>query len=115
MGDVKSILKLLTATPGISQALVVGRDGFVIEAVGDMSAEELGAVISTAIGAVEAMGRDCNQGNLFEVMAEFKDGTMIAAPIGRDAILGVVAAVQANLGAIRHAVKKNLNDLESAL
>ena len=115
MADVKTILKTLTATPGISQALVVGRDGFVIEAVGDMSADELGAVISTAIGAVEAMGRDCSQGGLFEIMAEFKHGTMIAAPVGEDAILGIVAATHANLGAIRYAVKKNLRDLEAAL
>lgn len=115
MADVKSILKTLNATTGISQALVVGRDGFVIESVGDMSAEEVGAVISTAIGAVEAMGRDCNQGGLFEVMAEFKDGTMIAAPVGRDAVLGIVAGIEANLGAIRHAVKKNLRELEREL
>lgn len=115
MADVKSILKTLTATTGISHALVVGRDGFVIESVGDLSADEVGAVISTAISAVEAMGRDCNQGALFEVMAEFKDGTMIAAPIGRDVVLGIVAGVEAGLGTIRHAVKKNLSALERAL
>ena len=115
MGDLKTILKTLTSTPGISQALVVGRDGFVIEAIGDMDAEEVGAVISTAIGAVEVMGRDCSQGALFEVMAEFKQGTMIAAPVGQEAVLGIVAGVQANLGAIRYAVKKNLRELENSL
>ena len=115
MADVKSILKALKDTQGINEALVVGRDGFVIESVGDMEAEEVGAVISTAIGAIEAMGRDCEQGSLFEVMAEYKDGTMIAAPVGRDAVLGVVAGTDANLGGIRHAVKKNMRELEREL
>ena len=115
MQDTKSILKTLNSAPGINQSLVVGRDGFVIENIGDMDADSVGAVISTAIGAIEAMGRDCEQGGLFEVMAEYKDGTIIAAPIGRDAVLGVVAGSDANLGGIRHAVKKNMRELQQTL
>ncbi len=113
--NTNAILKELNNAPGIHETLVVGRDGFVIDNVGDMDADAVGAVISTAIGAVEAMGRDCEQGGLFEVMAEYKDGVIIAAPIGRDALLGVVAGSDANLGAIRHAVKKNMRELERAL
>ncbi len=113
--NVKGILKDMTATAGINQTLVVGRDGFVIENVGDMDAEAIGAIISTAIGAIEAMGRDADQGGLFEVMAEYKNGVIIAAPIGRDAVLGVVAGTEANLGGIRHTVKKNLRELEREL
>ena len=95
--------------------MIVGRDGFVIEHVGDMDADSVGAVISTAIGTIEAMGRDTTQGSLFEIMAEFDDGTVIAAPVGRDAVLGVIADKGANLGGIRHAVKKSMRELERAL
>lgn len=112
MANTRTILSELNSAPGIRQSLVVGRDGFVIENIGEMDAEAVGAVISTAIGAIEAMGRDCDQGGLFEVMAEYKDGVVIAAPIGKDALLGVVAAGDANLGGIRYAVKKNLRELE---
>jgi predicted regulator of Ras-like GTPase activity (Roadblock/LC7/MglB family) len=111
----KSILQTLTKVAGIHEALVVGRDGFVIEHVGDMDADSTGAVISTAIGATEAMGSELEQGVLFEMMAEYKEGTVIVAPIGPDAILGIAADETANLGAIRHAVKKNLRELEKAL
>lgn len=110
-----SLLKELNATDGVHETLVVGRDGFVIEHIGDMDADAVGAIISTAIGAVEAMGRDTEQGGLFELMAEFKDGVIIAAPIGRDAVLGIVANSDANLGRIRFAVKKNISELERAL
>lgn len=115
MQNTQSILKELTNAPGIHQSLVVGRDGFVIETVGDMDSESVGAIISTALGAIEAMGKDCNQGGLFEVMAEFDNGIIIAAPLGNDAVLGIVSDNSANLGGIRQAVKKNLKALEGAL
>jgi hypothetical protein len=111
----KTILMTLTKVQGIHEALVVGRDGFVIEHVGDMEPESTGAVVSTAIGAAESMGGELGQGNLTEMMAEYQGGTVIVAPVGQDAILGCAASEDANLGAIRHAVKKNLRDLERAL
>ncbi len=111
----KNVLMSLTKVQGIHEALVVGRDGFVIEHVGDMEPDATGAVVSTAIGATESMGSELNQGNLFELMAEYKEGTVIVAPVGPDAILGIAASESANLGAIRHAVKKHLRELERAL
>jgi len=115
MPDTQGILRELNKAQGIHQSLVVGRDGFVIENAGDMDSDSVGAIISTALGAIEAMGKDCNQGSLFEVMAEYDNGVIIAAPVGRDAVLGIVADNSANLGGIRHAVKKNLKELEKAL
>ena len=111
MFNTQGILKELNSVPGIHQSLIVGRDGFVIENAGDMDADSVGAIISTALGAIESMGRDCDQGALFEVMAEYKEGVIIAAPVGADAILGIVADGNANLGAIRYAVKKYLPEL----
>ncbi len=113
--NTKAVLAALTKVQGIHEALVVGRDGFVIEHVGDMEAEATGAVVSTAIGAAEAMGGELGLSNLEELMAEYKGGTVIVAPIGADAILGIAAAEDANLGAIRHAVKKNIRELERTL
>lgn len=111
----KSILMGLTKVQGIHEALVVGRDGFVIEHVGDMDAESVGAVVSTAIGATETMGGDLSQGRLAQVMAEFAEGTVIVAPASEDAILCIVAGDDAVLGAVRQAVRKNMRELERAL
>lgn len=109
------VMKELNSTDGVHETVVVGRDGFVIEHLGDMDAEAVGAIISTAIGAVEAMGRDTEQGSLFEVMAEFNEGVVICAPVGRDAVLGLVATNGCNLGRVRYAVKKNIRELERVL
>ncbi|MDX9723711.1 MAG: roadblock/LC7 domain-containing protein [Myxococcota bacterium] len=115
MADPKSVLNEMLTINGIREALIVGRDGFVIEHAGDMDADAAGAIMSTVIGAVETMGRDLKSGALFQVMAEFDDGTVIVSPIGRDALLGLAAKKEANLGAIRHTVKKHLPTLERML
>jgi uncharacterized protein len=115
MSNDKTILRDLNKVEGIHEALIVGRDGFVIQHEGDMDADSAGAVMSTVIGSVEAMGRDLSVGGVFEIMAEYKNGVVIVAPIGRDALLGIAANEGANLGMIRHSVKKSMRELETAL
>jgi len=115
MEQVKKLLQELAKTEGVREALVVGRDGFVIDHVGDMDAENVGAAVSTSIGTMEAMARKIGNAELFEVMAEYKDGTVVIAPIGRDAILGISAREGANLGGIRFAVKKSIREFEKVL
>ncbi len=80
-----------------------------------MDAEAVGAVLSTAIGEVEATGRELDQGHLFEFMAEFDEGVMIVAPIGVHAVLGIAGEPSANLGRVRHEVKKNIRELTQAI
>jgi len=115
MTNVKAILNEIIKTEGINEALIVGRDGFVIDQTGGQDADLLGVAVSTVIGSIESMGSSTNQGKLFEVMAEYESGTIIVAPIGHDAVLGVTAKGGANLGAVRFAVKKNIRELERAL
>ena len=111
----EQLLRDLNKTDGVHESLIVGRDGFVIDHAGDMDAEAVGAIVSTVIGTVESMGRDADQGGLFELMAEFKEGVMIVAPVGTDAVLGIAAEAGSNLGRIRHEVKKSLRELERLL
>ena len=113
--SVKDLLQEIIKTDGVEDALIVGRDGFVIEHVGQLQADMIGVAVSTVIGSVEAMGRTTTKGNLFEVMAEFDEGTIIAAPVGPDAVLGVTSKQGGNLGAIRFAVKKNIEPLKRLL
>jgi len=115
MNRTVQVLNELRKNTGVSQCLVVGRDGFVIDHVGELEADAVGAIISTAIGAVESLGRDSDQGSLFEFMAEFEGGVTLVAPIGRDAVLGVVASTETNLGRVRYGVKKHLAALAETL
>ena len=76
MADVRSILNEFMTVQGIKASLVVGRDGFVIEAVigaGSVDADAVAAVISSGIGSSEVIGRELEIGKLEQAMYEYKD------------------------------------------
>ena len=109
------LLKLKNKVDGINGVLVVGRDGFVLDFVGDFEAEEVGAICSTAIGAVETMGNDLGQGVLDALMAEFETGKVIVSLVDEEAILVTVTDAKANLGGIRYNIRKIKASLKEAL
>jgi len=117
MANTHEVLGSLGKVEGIRSAVLVGRDGFVIDAVGGtgMDAEAVGAVISTGFGSSETMGQELKVGRLGQVMAEFDDGVLVSAAVGNDAILAVVTSANANLGGVRYQIKKHLKDLETSL
>jgi len=111
------ILNNLIRVEGVTAAVVIGRDGFVIDAAGGggMDVEAIGAIISTGFGSSETMGKELNIGRTGQVMAEFEDGILVSAAIGQDAILAVVTTSNTNLGNVRYQVKKYIRELESVL
>jgi predicted regulator of Ras-like GTPase activity (Roadblock/LC7/MglB family) len=118
MAGLKEQLQDLVQVEGINTAVIVGRDGFVIEGItsgSSLDIEAVGAVVSTGIGASEVMGRELGVGAMSVGMLEFKDGVIEMSFVGRDAILAVVADSSANLGNVRYQVKKRLGALEAEL
>ncbi len=118
MADLKSQLGDLVKAEGINTVVVVGRDGFVIEGVSNgagLDVEAVGAVISTGIGSAEAMGRNLNVGAMSQGMVEYKDGIIVMSFLGSDAILAVVADLNANLGNVRYQVKKKSPEIQAAI
>ena len=118
MADLQSLLSELVNVEGITTAVVVGRDGFVINGVSNgagLDIEAVGAVISTGIGSAEAMGRNLNVGAMSQGMVEYKNGIIVMSFLGSDAILAVVADLNANLGNVRFQVKKKSPEIQAAI
>ena len=117
MASTKEILTSLTAVDGISTAVCVGRDGFVIDAAAPSGADvdAIGAMVSTGLGSAESVGSELGVGTLTQAMMEYKSGVIVMTAIGADAILAVVAAESASLGNVRIQVKKRKRDLETIL
>jgi predicted regulator of Ras-like GTPase activity (Roadblock/LC7/MglB family) len=118
MSQLTDLLNELVNVEGINSSVVVGRDGFVIEGVTSgtsLDADAVGAVISTGIGSSEVMGRELEVGLMTQGMVEFDDGLIVMALLGEDAILAVVADLNANLGNVRFQIKKRLKSIEKAL
>ena len=112
------LLKELILVEGINTAVVVSRDGFVIEGVssgGRLDLDAVGAVISTGVGSSEVMGRELSVGEITQGMFEYKDGIVVMSLLGGDAILAAVASINANLGNIRYQLRKRAQEIVQVL
>jgi predicted regulator of Ras-like GTPase activity (Roadblock/LC7/MglB family) len=118
MASLKSQLNDMLKVDGITAAVIVGRDGFVIEGLssdGTLDIESVGAVISTGLGSSEVMGRELNVGALTQSMVEFDKGVLIMGTLGREALLCLVCAAGANLGNVRLQLRKRSPDMAAEL
>lgn len=117
MTDLRQTLGEFTQLDGVSAALVVGRDGFVIEGVAtdEVDLETLGALTASSMGASEALSADLSRGNLLGLMLEYESGPVVVSPAGREAMLVIVANGTANLGRIRLEVKRRQLAVTDAL
>jgi len=118
MANLKEELTELSKVPGVNTAVVVSRDGFVIEGAstgGALDLEAVGAVVSAGIGASEVIGTELQVGALTQSMVEYEKGVIVATLIGNDSTLAIVADLKANLGNIRYHVKKRAAAIEQAI
>ncbi len=110
-----AILKDVCEIPGLEAAVVVGRDGFVIESEGsseEIELDMLGACLATAVNGIEDMGREMEVNRMQDLFIEYGDATIICRPIG-DAIVALVAPDASKLGIIRYKIKGFAKELAS--
>lgn len=107
-GGLRGILDGLLRIDGVTAALVVGRDGFVIEAVSSdgIDGDAVGAIAASSLGTSEEMGGELHLGPLGSVLIEFDQGPVALSPAGPDAVLAVVANQSVNLGRLRIEMRK---------
>ena len=113
----KQILGEFLKVEGVTAAVVVGRDGFVIESAvsGKVDIDALGAMASTGMGTSEAMGNELGKGQLDQMLVELDKGPIILSPLSSDELIAIVADSVANVGRIRYKLKKNKERLMAAL
>ena len=115
---IKPILEEFLKIEGVSAAVVVGRDGFVIESAvhgKTTDVEALGAMASTGLGTSEAMGNSLGKGELSQMLIEMDMGSIILAALTENELIAIVADATANVGRIRYELKKNKERLAKAL
>ena len=111
--DAKSVLSRLAAVPGVTLAVLVDREGFLIESAGDLilEAEAAGALAGCLAEASEATGRELGQGALVGLIAEYEAGLILVNRAASGTMLATVLSDPAVLDRARHDVKKTLSDL----
>jgi hypothetical protein len=113
----KQLLGEFLKLDGVSAAVVVGRDGFVIESAvsGKVDIDALGAMASTGMGTSEAMGNELGKGELRQMLVELDRGPILLSPLSTDELIAIVADTDVNIGRIRYELKKNRERLIAAL
>ena len=117
MNPLREQLEDFLKVEGVTMVVVVGRDGFIIEAaaVSNQSIDEVGAVVSTGMGSSESMGTDLGVGNMNQGMLEYENGIIFIRAVGSDAIFILVSTTNVNLGMVRLQIKKRIATIEAAL
>ncbi|MGH7278494.1 MAG: response regulator [Candidatus Rokuibacteriota bacterium] len=116
-GGVADVLRQLGALPGVDLAVLVDREGFVVEstATTPLDPEIAGALASAMAEVSEGIGRELQRGALQGAMLEYERGTVLLHGAGARALLAVVVSDPSALGKVRYSVKKLLVGLEKAL
>jgi predicted regulator of Ras-like GTPase activity (Roadblock/LC7/MglB family) len=117
MPDLKGMLGQLATMPGVGLATLVDREGFLIEAAGEVGigAEAAGALASCLAESSEGIGRELGRGMLQSMILDYESGMVMLHTVGPSAILAVVLRDATALGKLRYYVKKILPDMLRAI
>jgi predicted regulator of Ras-like GTPase activity (Roadblock/LC7/MglB family) len=118
MVDLKQTLSRFLAIPGVRQAILVGRDGLLIEGLtrdGKDDMEAIGAIMSTGLSTADALGQEISRGSVVGVLVEFENGLVSVDPLGDFALMVTLSDNASNIARIRHVVKASRNEILEAL
>ena len=116
MTAVREGLSRLIEYGGVTLALLVGRDGLLIDGVAkdqESDLESLAAIISNLMTQSEHVGAQIEQGSLAQMILEYGTFFVVVEPLGDDIVV-VGADKPANLGLLRTAMKRHREELLSA-
>jgi predicted regulator of Ras-like GTPase activity (Roadblock/LC7/MglB family) len=118
MVDLKQTLNRFLSIPGVRQAILVGKDGLMIEGLtreGKEDMETVGAITTTGLSAAEALGREIARGSVVGVLMEYEHGLVSVDPLGDFALIVTLFDNASNIGRVRHLVKACRNEILEAL
>jgi predicted regulator of Ras-like GTPase activity (Roadblock/LC7/MglB family) len=109
-------LAQLVATPGVGQALLVDREGFLIASTADEGEGDVVSALASCLREVfDGLPQDLGQGRLRRVILENERGIVVFQIVKRSVVLVVVLTDPTALGKVRYDVKRVLPALIQAL
>ena len=113
--SVKRILTELTKLEGVKGAIVVSKDGMLIDAVvpvKDFDPEDLGASVSQAVLSLQKIGETFELGSPKILTQEYENGLIVVGDLADNFVL-VIADRTAMVGMIRNEIKKLRDKLKA--
>src|SRR5437660_12923742 len=118
MVDLKQILSRFLSIPGVRQAILVGRDGLMIEGLtrdGKDDMEAVGAMMTTGLSTAEALGQEIARGGVVGVLMEYEHGLVSVDPLGDFALMVTLSENASTIARVRHLVKASRVEILEAL
>ncbi len=118
MVDLKQSLSRFLQIPGVRQAILVGRDGLMIEGLardGKEDMEAVGAIMTTGMTTAEALGQEISRGNVIGVLMEYEHALVSVEPLGDFALMVTLSENASSISRVRHLIKTSRNEILEAL
>lgn len=118
MVDLKQTLSRFLAIPGVRLAVLVGRDGLLIEGLsreGKEDMEAVGAYMTTGLSTAEALGQEISRGSVIGALMEYEHGLVSIEPLGDYALVVTLFDNASSIGRVRHMVRTSRNEILEAL
>jgi len=118
MTDLKQMLSRFLSIPGVRQAILVGRDGLMIEGLardGKDDMEAVGAIMTTGLSTAEALGQEIARGGVVGVLMEYEHGLVSVDPLGDFALVVTISDNASTITRVRHLVKTSRGEILEAL
>lgn len=114
----RRILNEMVRVEGVNAAMVISKDGFVIDFVlsasGEIDPESVAAMLVTVHGAVKRFGEEFQLGNVELTTVEYEKGKVLLADV-EDAIVVLITSKDALLGRVRYELKRQKDRIQAAL
>jgi predicted regulator of Ras-like GTPase activity (Roadblock/LC7/MglB family) len=118
MVDLKQMLSRFLSIPGVRQAILVGRDGLIIEGLARDSKDDMeavGALMTSGFSTAEALGQEIARGSVVGLLMEYEHGLVSVDPLGEFALMITLSDNASNIGRVRHLVKASRGEILEAL
>jgi predicted regulator of Ras-like GTPase activity (Roadblock/LC7/MglB family) len=118
MVDLKQMLSRFLAIPGVRQALLVGRDGLLIDGMtreGKEDMEAVGAISTSGFCTAESLEKDISRGSLVGVIMEYERGLISVEALGDFALIVTLFENASCISRVRHLIKTSRHEFLEAL
>ncbi len=118
MVDLKQMLSRFLTIPGVRLAVLVGRDGLLIEGLsrdGKEDMETVGAYMTSGLNTAEALGQEISRGDVVGVLTEYEQALVSVDPLGDFALVITLFDNASSISRVRHMVKASRNEILQAL
>ncbi len=117
MPTIREFTSALRRRPGVTAALVSGRDGLLVEGSADSALDlhDLAARVPSLVAEAAHIGDASRLGVCTTCIVEYGDGYAVITTLGADSILTVLAGKSAELGPLLFELRSQRSRLESLL